>query len=210
MDEKQSAMRHITMTLAPIGVHDLETLTYRVYERRGLSSTLTHPAVLYAEAVKACQGFVAGAEDLVHISDSVAIARWRDDIGKIHGLCNPDHLLRTASKAGELEAVEAALDLGANPNGQDLLGHAAIHFAVGDHHRHLIKPLVEAGADVNLQAGGTGYAPLHMAARSGDAKTCLLLMAHGADANLKDDLGRTPIELALRELAHEHEHAPAV
>jgi uncharacterized protein len=42
-----------------------------------------------------------------------------------------------------------------------------------------------------------GFTPLHLAARQDDAPMVALLLEHGAELNAKDELGRTPIEIAL-------------
>jgi ankyrin repeat protein len=52
------------------------------------------------------------------------------------------------------------------------------------------------GADVDQQ-GINGYTPLHSAIQSGNAEVIRLLLAAGADINLRDGNGRTPLDLAL-------------
>lgn len=44
-----------------------------------------------------------------------------------------------------------------------------------------------------------GFAPLHEAAQKGRTQLCALLLAHGADAFLKNQENQTPIELATAE-----------
>lgn len=55
-----------------------------------------------------------------------------------------------------------------------------------------IKPLIEAGAQVNL-SNANNYIPLHAAADAGDFKTAYELLKLGADVNAKDKYGFTPL-----------------
>lgn len=286
MDEKSAAIRHITRILAPIGIHDLDSVAERLFLDHGLNAPNVHPAVLYRDAIETCKDPVGGDDDMglgwhitsprglphllvdfdyegfliqmhVQLPDDLTVdtkllqrafeadthdgqdfevvfdyvqeqmfeedrpafwgflqddcldaVRYQQDIERIYRLCNANHLLRTAAKSGQVEAVKAALELGADPNKPDLLGFTAMHFAVGDRHGHLIQPLIEGGADINSAGGAMGSTPLHMAARAGDAQTCLTLMAFGANASLLDDMGRTPMELARKGLDREQELAP--
>ena len=44
--------------------------------------------------------------------------------------------------------------------------------------------------------GDQGYTPLHYAARMNNTDVAELLLKQGADATLKDDRGRTPLDIA--------------
>jgi ankyrin repeat protein len=56
--------------------------------------------------------------------------------------------------------------------------------------------LLDQGADANAHIAGGGecdYSPLHMAATNGDEDVAEALLEHGAEVNLPDRYGRTPL-----------------
>jgi len=60
----------------------------------------------------------------------------------------------------------------------------------------LLELFIERGADINAldtETNADGMAPLHAEARAGDPKTIRLLIEHGANVNLRDREGRTPL-----------------
>lgn len=90
--------------------------------------------------------------------------------------------------------------LGADPNiARQTSDVPALCSAVGiDDPKHperpleLAKELLAAGADINV-AGPKGLTALHWAAMAGNAAAVRLLLDHGADPNLRDDLQQTPL-----------------
>ena len=56
--------------------------------------------------------------------------------------------------------------------------------------------LVAAGADVNNKAGSFGHTPLHEAVRCGSVEMVRWLLANGADVNVANNRGHTPLERA--------------
>lgn len=135
--------------------------------------------------------------------------RFLDSAASIKANCLRHNLLREAAHWGQLEAVEAALELEGAPNAPDYNSNTALHFAAAKGYTHLIAPLIQAGARVD-EPGSMGATPLHMAARAAYAETCLALMAHGADPRAKDMMGRTPMELAKTKLIKDHEQAASL
>ena len=65
----------------------------------------------------------------------------------------------------------------------------------------LVRVLLKNNAHVNVTGGSQNIAPLHWAAHKEFTEIALLLIEYGADVQLKDKEGRTPIGLAAPELA---------
>ena len=55
--------------------------------------------------------------------------------------------------------------------------------------------LLECGAAINAR-GMLGRTSLHWAAHNGNTKVVRFLLEHGADAHIRDELGKTPSKLA--------------
>lgn len=62
-----------------------------------------------------------------------------------------------------------------------------------------MKLLLESGAGVNV-VNGDKFSALHSAVRSQFGDIATLLLQHGADFNLADGKGRTPLQLAQRRV----------
>ena len=60
-----------------------------------------------------------------------------------------------------------------------------------------VKQHLAAGTDVNAKTG-SGWTPLHYAAREGHKEITDLLLTSGADVNAKTDAGETPLDNAIK------------
>lgn len=106
-------------------------------------------------------------------------------------------LLHSAAAAGNLTLVELLLHLGAEPDRTDIGGHAPL-YSVGNECKapgggKVVRALVQAGANVNARDGVKHCTALHMAARRGNAEVAEALLDCGADIELEDSLGDTPL-----------------
>ena len=89
--------------------------------------------------------------------------------------------IHDAAKKGDIAAITAALDAGADVNESDGLA-APLHYAVNRQHLDAAKLLIERGADVNA-VSKLGGAPLMAAVAKNRLEFITLLLAHGADPN---------------------------
>lgn len=111
--------------------------------------------------------------------------------------------LEAALRQDDLEAVEAALHAGADPNRLDGAGHPPLVQACrlpGIPGRRAARALLEAGADVAWRDREHGWTALHHAvAGPGDAQLVELLLEHGANPDVASAWGETPLQRALRD-----------
>jgi len=113
--------------------------------------------------------------------------------------------------------VQLLLGAGASVDARDDKGWTPLHWAAAYGHVQLARILVTADADVNAKVsdeqvlvnhivaryGAPGQTPLHLAAgvaAGGGSNPMLVayLLAHGADPSIKDDQGRTALDVAVK------------
>jgi ankyrin repeat protein len=113
--------------------------------------------------------------------------------------------IQTVSDAltfGHTAVVRTLVDAGADVTGVDSTGINLLHWAVITNRPTMIPILAGAGVPINA-IDDFGYTPLMYAATvdEGDTETLRALLAAGANATLKNDEGRTPLQQA-RRLKH--------
>lgn len=92
--------------------------------------------------------------------------------------------------------IASLLDAGADVNAIDKGGRTALHFASIANNLGLATLLLEYKADVNIQAKGSLYVPLHAACACGRKEFFEMLITAGADINACDKWGATPLHFA--------------
>ena len=110
--------------------------------------------------------------------------------------------LLTAVTFGKEEVVQLLLEHGAKPNLATPNGINPLHVSSRRGNDAMVQLLVDHGADINRQqhlhlpTKSGGPTALHMACEAGHASTVQLLLKLGAVAAVKDDAGRTALDLA--------------
>lgn len=106
------------------------------------------------------------------------------------------HRMRRALDSSDVELVKLMV-MGEGLNLDDAL---ALHYAVENCSREVVKALLELGAtDVNHPAGPGGRTPLHVAAEMVCPDMVAVLLDHHADPNVRTVDGVTPLDV-LRSL----------
>ncbi|RWV98088.1 hypothetical protein GW17_00039085 [Ensete ventricosum] len=107
--------------------------------------------------------------------------------------------MRRALDSSDVELVKLMV-MGEGLNLDDAL---ALHYAVENCSREVVKALLELGAaDVNCSAGPTGKTPLHIAAEMVCPDMVAVLLDHHADPSVRTVDGVTPLDI-LRSLTSE-------
>jgi ankyrin repeat protein len=118
--------------------------------------------------------------------------------------------LHAAVVGGQKKVVEFLITKGADVNAKDRGGYTPLFYAVWHNREETAKLLLDKGADPNVRSVWN-RTPLHWAVRQGGSKEMIeLLVAKGADVNLKrgdatalkmaKDNGHTEIVELLRKL----------
>jgi ankyrin repeat protein len=103
---------------------------------------------------------------------------------------------------GHADAAHALIAAGADVRApaRNAFKVQALHAAVAGRNLHIVKAVLEAGADPNAQQQA-GFRPIHEAGTNANRALAELLLAHGADPLLAADSGKSAIDLA-REKGH--------
>ncbi|KAK1945168.1 Ankyrin-3 [Phytophthora citrophthora] len=103
-------------------------------------------------------------------------------------------LLSTASYVGELGCIQELIKAGGLPSAVDSNGRNALHHACRKDHDEVVRYLVTT-AKVNINSRSENQdTPLHKAVRGKSIKVLEMLLKLGADPNLRNEQGRTPLE----------------
>jgi ankyrin repeat protein len=98
---------------------------------------------------------------------------------------------------GDLDAVEASLRAGADPDAGDEKGERPLLVAIHNKRADLVAALIAGGADLDWGRGVRMYTPLLLAITTGQLDLVRALLAAGADPNAPSDQGETPLHMAV-------------
>ncbi|CAN0189776.1 unnamed protein product [Ectocarpus fasciculatus] len=111
----------------------------------------------------------------------------------------PVYLLGLSCYLGRPEMVRLLLKHGASVDKRMRGGETPLQTAIGEGERGIVAQLLAAGADVNLQTGGSGRTALHKAACQGDVQIIKKVIEGGARLDALDTEEYMPIHLAADE-----------
>ncbi|XP_014230726.1 nuclear factor NF-kappa-B p110 subunit-like isoform X1 [Trichogramma pretiosum] len=113
--------------------------------------------------------------------------------------------LHFAVRADQPETVQALLVLDANPNIGDENDYTPLHRAIVGGYNTCLKILLKYSSKLNLDSlSDSGWAPLHMAAKTGSLDAVKALIKSGANVNITDNsYGRSALHIAVD---HNHLH----
>ncbi|XP_038070828.1 fibronectin type 3 and ankyrin repeat domains 1 protein-like [Patiria miniata] len=123
------------------------------------------------------------------------LMRYAADINAINGSGKDSLML--ACFAGHLPVVKLLRSYNASYETRDKGGSTAMHWAVDGGNVALIQSMIADGASVNQKGWGSGWTPLlRCAAMAGDPNVARVLINAGAEVNVKDKDGKTPLMIA--------------
>ncbi|XP_051838651.1 fibronectin type 3 and ankyrin repeat domains protein 1 isoform X2 [Antechinus flavipes] len=106
--------------------------------------------------------------------------------------------LMLACYAGHLDVVKYLREHGASWEARDLGGCTALHWAADGGHADIIEWMIKDGCKIDVLDTGSGWTPLmRVSAVSGNKEVASLLIDAGADVNVKDKDGKTPLMVAV-------------
>lgn len=130
---------------------------------------------------------------------SVAMYNGKRDIARLIADRRSDLDLYEATAVGSLEHVRALIrDNPAQVNSFSPDGFTPMALAAYFSHPEIVEALIEAGADVNAQArNAMKVAAIHAAVAARDVRSVEILLCNGADPNLQQQQGFTPMQAAV-------------
>lgn len=150
------------------------------------------------------------SENILHIAayaDCQSIVRLlfqhdKVDVTEVVNL--RDHCAKTplhiAAQNGSIPMVHYLLELSADINMQTEHGRALLHIAVSARSARfhdMLQAVLRQNPDIDVRSYMDGRTPLHCAVENGNYDAVVLLAKSGANVNIVDNGGRTPLELAV-------------
>jgi ankyrin repeat protein len=104
--------------------------------------------------------------------------------------------LHRAAKNGYPRAIDFLAEKGADLNVPDNHGKTALYWTVERRRYTSIAALLRAGADTEIGIKRTEETPLHKALAENDIRAIEMLVKGGADVNMANSKGETPLQIA--------------
>jgi ankyrin repeat protein len=135
---------------------------------------------------------IVAARNAADLVRTLLLERHDPDERDAHGLTP----LMWAARAGAVDAMTALLDGGADPAARDAInGWTPLLHAIHKGQVEAVRLLLDRGVNPNAHAGLS--TPLTLAAADRDPAIVQLLLAHGADPNVRGIEGSTALSVAV-------------
>lgn len=136
-------------------------------------------------------------------SEDGAIARLLVELGAdVDAQDDFGTLLHKYSHEGDMDRIKLLLELGADVHAKTNTGSFLLHECFKCHQSRIAgvwELLVQHGADINAQETDTGNSILHWATNYGGSfELCRAVLQKGANVNLRNLKGYSPLDFALR------------
>ncbi|HSG68496.1 MAG TPA: ankyrin repeat domain-containing protein, partial [Bacteroidales bacterium] len=105
--------------------------------------------------------------------------------------------LHVAARQGNLEMTKNLVASGARVNIFNHEGQTPLHCAVMGGNAEIVEYLLDQGSFINVQEEKQGSSELHLAVAMGYNDITGLLTEHGANPDIQDDCGKTPLDYAM-------------
>ncbi|XP_076984505.1 60 kDa lysophospholipase isoform X2 [Tamandua tetradactyla] len=127
--------------------------------------------------VEAPQASVQGSTVGQRVAQFLRLSR-RQELDAVPDVLKPS-LACAVAHAGDLDALQALLDMGSDLTQEDFIGRTPLHVAARGGHADIVSMLLHGGSDVNAR-DGDGCSPLLLAVRGRHQTVIELLRAAGA------------------------------
>lgn len=141
---------------------------------------------------------LAPLADAVSRGDAAEIRRQLTQVEADAPGSDGSTLLLRAIEQGQVASVEALLQGGADPDRPGPRGDTAVHAAAFSGKPEVLRAVLAGGGDANVRNPATGATPLVSALLSPNASQYAVLLEAGADPDLADNNGDTPLHVAAR------------
>ena len=147
--------------------------------------------------------------DKITETDELHYAVTRNDIDAVKKFLETENVnkvmftkntaIHRAAYKGFSEVAELLLKKGADLEKYNSVGLTPLHAAAANNNTEVTTILIKYGAHVDVLTATMGMTSLHIGVQARHFEICEVLLKKGANPNIKDEKGRTPLDIAIAE-----------